>query len=153
MTNWLWALQIFWNMASVILMTWIWFRYRRAALSAPVAESSILGDEMQEKRNRAVEVLVEREVQQYREKVSAHLAQLLAICERAQTIVEKAQGRAVAFSPSLEEVELSQVARPETVLVKKGTTIPTLDQIEKSKERFTADLAVDLRSLLKDQLA
>lgn len=86
----------------------------------------------------------ENEFHQYRTRLDQELARLVKLCDQAAAIVER--GALQDFSgPTIEESELKSAVQHRDV-------IPTLKQIEKTKERLNQDLRVDLRSLLRDQL-
>ena len=91
---------------------------------------------------------LERQTAKYRQRLESELATLNRICERARTILSQGQA---AFPPSDEEYELKAALSVERSEPEKST-IPTLHQLEKTKQRLKSDISVDLRSLLKDQL-
>ncbi len=81
---------------------------------------------------------------QYRARLDAELARLVRLCDQATAIVERSAMHDT-MGPTIEEHELKSAIQQRDV-------IPTLKQIEKTKERLNHDLRVDLRSLLRDQL-
>ncbi len=72
---------------------------------------------------------------------------LLQICDRAAAVMDQAQVPSITLSSSEEQKELLE-ARP-----KGAESIPTVADVQKMRQKITADSAVDLPQLLNEQLA
>lgn len=87
-----------------------------------------------------------------KERALQHLRSLQKICEKAKEILEQNQTHAAAQPISLEENELKALVA-EPALPDETQSIPTLQQVEETKKRLKQEIALDLRSLLREQLA
>ncbi len=87
---------------------------------------------------------IEAQSAEQRSRLDAQLSKLAKLCVEAATLVDNQKTQDLT-APTFEENELRSAVQHRDV-------IPTLKQIEKTKERLHQDLRVDLRSLLRDQL-
>lgn len=107
----------------------------------------------------------EKNILSSRLSLNNHLQMLVKICNRAQEILAKGQTQVNAFAPSLEETELASLfpkalsistSVPQKAAQSQETQtdiIPTVKQLETTKNRFQSEVAIDLKTLLRDQLA
>ncbi len=97
---------------------------------------------------------MESEADHYRQRFETQLKALLKICDQAQTILERGRIE-IAQPPSREEAELRELGKhsPARLSAHSGGTIPTLLQLEKTRERLKTEGLLDLKTVLKDQLA
>jgi len=95
---------------------------------------------------------LERDMQGYRKVIDEQLNALLGVCEQARTLLDKYPGRVTAFAPSREERELKAAVHPAQVETP-SAKIPTLHELEQIKRRHHSDITLDLKTLLRDQLA
>jgi len=99
-----------------------------------------------------------KELAEYREKVQSQVEALAKLGDEARTILVKGRHRVTAFPPSQEEEELRTLvcAKVESQVspgVSSQQKIPTVKEIEQTRERLKSDIILDLKSLLKEQLA
>ena len=105
-----------------------------------------------EKMAAAVSVLesrmrqTEKEVFESRQKWDEKLKSLNRICEEAQKLFSKGLSSDPILPPTQEENELRSV-------VASKDEIPTLQELQKTRQRLHTEIQLDLRSLLRDQLA
>jgi hypothetical protein len=86
-------------------------------------------------------------MQEYRDRCDDSLKRLHHICEQANRILQ--QNKSAPAIPSREENELKEVLSVKPAVQK----IPSLEQIENTRIRLKKDIPLDLKTLLKDQLA
>lgn len=89
-----------------------------------------------------------QEMSACRKQAAEQLRLLQSICEQAKKILDGKQLLSASFPPSLEENELRNLSE-----VKPITKIPTLADVEVTKKRLRQESALDLHTLLKEQLA
>jgi hypothetical protein len=89
----------------------------------------------------------EKAIERYRAQCDDSLKRLHSICDQAARILQ--QNKGTNSLQSKEENELKEVAESKPSLHK----IPSLEQIESTRVRLKKDIPIDLRTLLKDQLA
>jgi hypothetical protein len=92
------------------------------------------------------------EARDRKEKIVAQLRILQRICDKAKEILEQNQTQGASQAISVEENELKALAS-EPALPDETQSIPTLQQVEETKKRLKQEMALDLRSLLREQLA
>jgi hypothetical protein len=132
----------------LLLVIMLWWNQRQGQ-----AETKVSGDErvaaaLTSLDERAQEL--ERQAARYRQRLEEELAALHRICERAKSVLSQGQS---SFPPSDEEYELKAALSAEKSDGIPKSEIPTLHQIERTRERLKSEIAVDLRHLLRDQLA
>ena len=133
------TLQCFFDVALVYLaIQWLGSLKKHSSLATQEISPSTL---LQEKSAEW-----ELEIQKYREKFEESLKTLHGICEQANRILR--QNKPLISLHSREENELKEAS-----LEKPSQKIPSLEQIENTKIRLKSDIPIDLKTLLKDQLA
>jgi len=89
----------------------------------------------------------EKSLSRYRAQCDDSLKRLHQICDQASRILQQNKGTSTLHSK--EESELREVADAKSASHK----IPSLEQIENTRARLKKDIPIDLKTLLKDQLA
>ena len=145
----LWILQVMLDVLLIITLALWWIERRRSLLARAADEK--MRESLVEWETRVQRL--EKELDEYREKLQTQLAAFTKLGEEARAILIKGQHRVTGFPPSQEEEELRALIAPIPVLTGVNQKIPTLQELEKSKERFKSNMLVDLKTLLKDQLA
>jgi len=144
--EWIWAVQATLLALLSALAFCVWRVQRR--LSRFLAEDRVIaGLNILEARLQEWDA----EARDRKEKAIQQLRILVRVCEKAKEILEHNQTQG-ASSISLEENELKALVA-EPTLPDETQSIPTLQQVEETKKRLKGDIALDLRSLLRDQLA
>ena len=146
---WIWCMQGGLDFLFLLLVIMLWWNTRAMQLEN--------GANQDERVSAAITVLeekaqdLERQAARYRQRLDGELAALHRICDRAKNLVQQGQS---AFPPSDEEFELKAAlsADKEDAPLRKSD-IPTLHQIERTRQRLKSEISVDLRHLLRDQLA
>jgi hypothetical protein len=105
----------------------------------------------------------EQDIRHYTERAQEQLRAMTRVTEEAARILRRAQTPPVQFSPSTEECELKAALTVESdggahgekssIPGNSHRAIPTLADLERTRQRLKSDISVDLRTLLKDQLA
>lgn len=142
--EWLWIVQLMINISIVLVLV---FRSRpRTAVTeegVAVAESALIQIETNAE-------LLEREVAAYRKKTEDQLRFLVHLCEQAHRILTKHSIEANTTA-SLEEEELKAL-RNRALPSAAQRAIPSVAELEARKAALRAEIPMDLRSLLRDQL-
>lgn len=144
-----WALQ--WAINSFLLVACmvLWLE-RRRGLGAFAPEKLTAYLNVLEARATSLET----ESLRHREKVGLQLKSLHQICEQARSILERGHAQLRSLCPTSEEGELRLVAETKTVeKLPSPESIPTLQELEKTQDRLTSEIGLDLKTILKDQLA
>ncbi len=148
----LFTLQLLLDMALIAALAWWWLD--RVNRTKDRVSSEQMNDSVNqwEMRLRGFE----EELADYRAKMQAQLAVLTKMGEEAKEILIRGRHRITAFPPSSEEEELRLIAGSAVTISSEDlahSKIPTLSEVERTRERLRSDLTVDLKTLLKDQLA
>lgn len=139
-------LQWLFDVAVLGWLAYVWIdRKNRVAVSTERAELSS-ADAMDMIQKARVEI--QNEMSQYRGQMTEQLKVLRGICDQARRILDGKQSIPQAFPPSQEENELKNF-----VAKKPEGRIPTLGDLESTRKRLRTESSLDLRSLLKEQLA
>lgn len=83
-----------------------------------------------------------------KDRMSGQLQALSRICDEASRLLRKAELQA-ELRPSEEESELALSLHNREI----RDAIPRLQDLDKARQRLNSEIALDLRTLLKDQLA
>lgn len=137
--EWLWIIQLFINVIVVIALVVRW--RDRATVSAPADDGHSLGLARQ----------WETDLTQYRKKTEDQLRFLVGLCEQAHSILMRHAQSAHPGPASLEEEELKAL-RQSPLSAPVTRNIPSVQELEVKKKAARAEIPLDLRSLLRDQL-
>jgi len=162
--TWIVVLQMLVNLVLISGLVWVWNERNNQVSPAPDPELSSLKLALERRVIQA-----EEEIRKHGERAQEQIRHLSRIAEEASRLLKKAQTPAYNFAPSVEECELKaaltvdsgmeglrHLNHEETVASpheQSGKSIPTLAQLERTRQRLKSDISVDLRTLLKDQLA
>lgn len=140
----LWICQGFLNLVALMFFArWVLFRRQ---VSEPAWEEKInaaLGTlELRVKK-------FESDAVEYRKRLDAQLARLGKLCDQATEIIQHGVFSDGKHAPSVEETELKSAIE----LEKDPIHIPTYEQLQKTKARLKAEMQLDLRTVLQDQLS
>ncbi len=137
--EWLWIIQLFINVIVVIALVVRW------------RDSASVGAASQDGFSAGVSRQWEADLAQYRKKTEDQLRFLVGLCEQAHSILMRHAQDATPGTASLEEAELKAMRQSpvsHTVL----RAIPSVQELEAKKKAARAEIPLDLRSLLRDQL-
>lgn len=137
--EWLWILQLGFNLVGAVSLI-VWWKGRAAANTQPGA--------LQDWDAQAQEL--EREVLLYRKKAEDQLRFLIQVCEQAHSILMRQAQQPEPSPVSLEEQELRALRAAPPVA--SSRSIPSVQELEVRKQAVRAEIPIDLRSLLRDQL-
>jgi len=145
--NWIWLAQLGLDVGLILTVMALWRPTPKVA------------DQTEERVTQSLNLLetraaqLERDMQSYRKVIDEQLNALLGVCEQARSLLDRQSMKVTAFSPSREERELKAAmpsnGQPEAFSAK----IPTLQELERIKRRHHSDITLDLKTLLRDQLA
>lgn len=152
--SWIWMAQLALDVALIFTIMSLLKPDRRRATE----------DASDERITAALNVLetralqLEKDIQQYRKTIDEQLAGLLGLCDQARQIIDRNQTRVTSFTPSWEEEELKGtrlVAPPSSAAESAAVEpkIPTLQELEQTRQRHREEVALDLKTILRDQLA
>lgn len=152
--TWIWIVQLALDVALILTVMALWKPERQSSSEDSASEGRITAS-LNVLETRALQL--EKDIQGYRKTIDEQLTTLLAICDQARQILDKGQARVTNFLPSLEEDEL-RVTPTEIIPapVEPSITalkIPTLQELEAVRLRHRSDITLDLKTILKDQLA
>ncbi len=137
--EWLWIIQLFINVIVVMALIVRW--RERSPVSAAVDDGLSSGLSRQ----------WETDLSQYRRKTEDQLRFLVGLCEQAHSILMRHAQTAQPGTASLEEEELKAL-RQSPVAAAVTRNIPSVQDLEAKKKAARAEIPLDLRSLLRDQL-
>ena len=121
-------------------LMWQWLsRHRQVALDQRVSAALNV---LEARANQ-----LEREVEQYRRRIEEQIHLLSKVCDQANRLLEK--GRVNSFPRSWEESEIRSLFTGGEA----PKSIPTLEQVEATRQQLKTESQFDLKTLLKDQLA
>lgn len=149
----IWMVQLALDVALILTIMALWKPERQKKGEESASEERIKAS-LNVLETRALQL--EKDIQQYRKTIDEQLNALLAICDQARQILARGQTRITAFAPTLEEDELKLSSAPpsaETTSVAASHKIPTLQELEAARVRHRSDITLDLKTILKDQLA
>lgn len=125
---------------------WVWLE-RRNRVAESDQQSTITSEDTLRLLTQAREE-IRSEMAQYRGQIAEQLKVLRGVCEQARRILDGKQSIPQAFPPSQEENELKNI-----VVRKPEGKIPTLGDLESTRQRLRTESSLDLKTLLKEQLA
>lgn len=137
--EWLWIIQLFINVIVVIALIVRW--RDRTEVTTPLDDGHTVGLSRQ----------WESDLNQYRKKTEDQLRFLVGLCEQAHSILMRHAQTAQPGTASLEETELKAL-RQSPLSVPVMRNIPSVQDLEAKKKAARAEIPLDLRSLLRDQL-
>lgn len=149
MSDYFWILQLGCDLLFGMGLVWLWYRYRRGREEARRVMLQFVGE---------YGVRLERQGREYLTKMEAKLKNLARICTIAEQALKPSvpTGREgapkAADDPSTkteEEKELLSLVQ----IRSESTIIPTVDELQKTKQRLQKEVSVDLRTLLREQLS
>lgn len=149
MIDYFWILQLGCNLLFGMGLVWLWIRNWRAREETRVAMSRFVGE---------YGAQLERQGREYLIKMEAKLKNLARICTLAEKILEPPVPMGREQAPKVvsdlstkteEEKELLSLVQSRS----ESTTIPTVDELQKTKQRLQKEVSVDLRTLLREQLS
>jgi hypothetical protein len=139
----LWAIQIAFDLLFLAAIgTWVWRRVGSPRSDSLAARLSAIESKESQR---------DFEWQRIREDAHAGLRTLHRICESAQKILDKS--RESLWTPTLEETELRMLIDSTDSSRQKRSSIPSLNELEKTKDRLRTESLVNLQTLLREQLA
>lgn len=141
--EWLWIIQLLINIMVVISLL-VWWKERTPL--AGRSEAPFTGLEHLEQQAS----LLEKDAATYKKKTEDQLRFLVQLCEQAHTILSRNAADAATSAASLEEEELRALRKDSADASRKN--IPSVQELEARKEAIRAEIPMDLRSLLRDQL-
>ncbi len=146
--SWIWMAQLALDVGLIFTVMALWRPNPKK--NAEEVEERIAGS-LNLLESRAAQL--EKEMQAHRKVIDEQLSSLLGVCEQARNLLDKSPWRVTSFTPSREERELKSLAQPDRHPEVVPTKIPTLQELEQVKRRHHSDITLDLKTLLKDQLA
>ena len=145
--DWIWLIQL---AIDVGLIVGIMILFKPSKdLEAEDRERRIR--ELAEALERRVEEL-ERELSKNRQAFEEQTQRLQHICRQARDLLDQGQVRITAFAPSQEEFELKGIRKEQTVDSAEHK-IQTLKEMEDSQDQPRKDMELDLKTILRSQLA
>lgn len=145
--NWIWFAQLALDVGLILTVMALW------------RPSPKVADENEERVTQSLNLLesraaqLERDMQSYRKVIDEQLNALLGVCEQARGLLDRHSMKVTAFTPSREERELKAAVHPQGQPEAIAAKIPTLQELERIKRRHHSDITLDLKTLLRDQLA
>lgn len=134
-------LQLMIDVLLIAVMAWLWLQQKKQTVSK-TPHQVLEGNE-----NRLVEY--EALLTELRTALETERRKIQSLHDRIQKLIDQGALTSTIFPMSEEEEELKSLSTSPT----KTETIPTLKQIEITRERLSHDTVVDLRTILRDQLA
>lgn len=138
--DWIWLVQLAVNVGLSLALWWVHKAHQQS-------------DEAHAKATACVNVLqarvdeCEQKLKSYEAQMKCQLERLLKICDRAEEVIEQSRVPNIQLTSTVEQKELV------SFVYSNEKEIPSLKDVEKTRERLTSESSVDLRTLLSHQLA
>lgn len=154
--SWIWITQIALDLAFIFtLMALLKPDNKKAIEESTIDDKIAVALQGMENRTRQLE----RDILQYRKTIEEQQSALLGLYEKARQLIEQNENRLTTYSPSWEEQEFKATAvtvaeKAEPVSsASSEPKIPTLQELEQTRERHRHEVNLDLKTILRDQLA
>ncbi|MCB9254986.1 MAG: hypothetical protein H6617_09915 [Bdellovibrionaceae bacterium] len=138
--EWIWFIQLSVNICLAFALWWVHKSHQQS-------------DEERAKATACVNVLqarvdeCEQKLRAYEARMKSQLQRLIYICERAEEVIEQTRVPNIQLAATVEQKELASFT------FSNEKEIPSLQEVERTRERLTNESPVDLRTLLSHQLA
>lgn len=143
----IWSFQIASDLLLIGLAI-VWFRERTRLRLAHDEARAVAGLNVLEARAKGQEA----EWRRLLEQVEVEFRRLQRIGDHAQRILDKTRQTLSGMAPTLEESELKAVTQGPEKNVVPDAAIPSLKELERTRDRLRTESGIDLKSLLKEQL-